>query len=79
MDHSRSASSGAMKEQQTRKAESSRIVTWWKVLMQRSVHDKAGPDLPSPVYVTAADVVKTPRDEVAPSMKASDAAFYWRM
>ena len=76
------------KEQPTQQAERScgdqrRSISWWKILTQRSVHDKAGvelrPEPPCPVYVTAADVMKTPRDETAASVKASDATFYWRM
>ncbi|KAG0608096.1 hypothetical protein M758_8G077700 [Ceratodon purpureus] len=92
VDQSRStASSEAVmeaKEQWTQQAESSsgdqrRWVSWWKILTQRSVHDKTGvvlrPEPRSPVHVTAADVMKTPRDETAPRVKASDATFYWRM
>lgn len=85
MVHSVDASSGDMlevKEQRVRTAQSSgkhRVSTWWKAVMQRHVRSKTSaqqqPDPPAPVYVTAADVMKTPR-EPAP---VSDAKFYWRM
>lgn len=80
MDHSLDASSGDMKVQRIPKAQSSgkhRVITWWKATMQRYVHCKIGqPDpSPAPVYVTAADVMKTPRETVPPS----DAQYHWRM
>jgi hypothetical protein len=88
--HTRSESSGdvvGVKEQRTRKVErlssgEYRVTTWLKMLMhRRRVRDKAGVELPpsSAVYVTAADVRKSTRDETASSVEASDAKFYWRM
>lgn len=90
MGHTRSESSGdvvEVKEQRTRQAErlssgEHRVTSWLKMLMhRRSVRDKANVERPpsSAVYVTAADVRKSPRDETASSVKASDAKFYWRM
>ena len=79
MGHGSGASSGDVvdvKEQRTRSAESSGEhwwkMSWWKMLTQRHP--------PSPVSVTAADVMKTSSDAAeAPSVKASDATFFWRM
>lgn len=85
MVHSVDASSGDMhevKEQRVRNAQSSgrhRVSTWWKAIMQRHVHSRTSaehqPDPPAPVYVTAADVMKTPRE----SAPVSDAKYHWRM
>jgi len=79
------ASSGdvpEVKEQRIRMAQSSgkhRVITWWKAIMQRYVPGKTGvehePDPPAPVYIAAADVMKTPREPTP----ASDAKYHWRM
>jgi hypothetical protein len=86
MGHTRSAGDVVgVTVQRTRKAErlssgEYRVTSWLKMLMHcRRVRDKAGVELPprSALYVTAADVTKSPRDETASSVEASDAKFYW--
>lgn len=76
------ASSGDMaesKEQRIKNSGKYRVVTWWKAIMQRHVCVKTSVkrqlDPPPPVYITAADVMKSPRE----TMPASDAKFHWRM
>jgi hypothetical protein len=66
-------------EQRIKNSGKYRVVTWWKAILQRHVRGKTSverqPDPPPPVYITAADVMKTPRE----IMPASDAKFHWRM
>lgn len=86
MDHSVDASAGdtpEVKEQRMRSAESSgyhRLITWWKAIVQRRARTETGEEHqrdppPASVYISAADVMKTPRE----SAPVSDAKFYWRM
>lgn len=83
MAHSLDASSTGdmpeVKEQRSRKAESfgkHRVITWWKTIIHGKTRVERPPDPPAPyVYVTAADVMKTPRE----TPPASDAKFQWRM